>query len=550
MVSAGLNKFQNSWVYYHAPSFLLTLPILVQLLFTSNQLIYSKLGMWLSILVIYFCWYMLSIGFIYLLRIKFKYLALPIFFSFVAATYMIVTGENIEYEVWASINNTNSSEAIELLLSPMFSLPFIFLFLFLLLTYKYLLTDKVGLNKKPYLSKNNSLILIVIASIGFSYCYVYEKGALYKTYPLNIPYFQKMYLTELYFFKKRFNQIKYKLPVDVVSKEGDVVYILVIGESARKQSMSVYGYLRDTTPKMKMNIEKNKLKSFVFDATSSSIATRQSVPMLLSTVNTKNYNKLSLEPSLIHVFNALNYKTTLISNQETSGRNNDIISLMFGDMRNKYYISDDSVSNEKLNWSYDIDLIPYLENSINGENKKDFIIIHLMGSHWDYSRRYPERFSIFNDGLVGSYDNSIRYTDHVIGKLTDLINASHRPVALIYTSDHGDNLNDSGDGNYLHAVKDMTEFEVKVPFLITFNDKFVKENSDKVNNVFKNNNKKVSHDNIAHTFLGLADLYDPSIYKKEYDLSSDWFEESARYAINRMREVVDVDKYLSEKSRK
>ena len=506
--------------------------------------------MWLSILVLYFCWYILSIGFIYLLRIKFKYLAPPIFFSFVAATYMTVTGENIEYEVYASINNTNASEALELLLSSMFLLPFTFVFLFFLLTYKYLLTDKVALNKKPYLSKNNSLILIIIASIGLLYSYIYQRGALYLSYPLNIPYFQKMYLTEFYFFKKRFSQVKYKLPVDVVSKEGDAVYVLVIGESARKHSMSVYGYLRDTTPNMKMNIVKNKSKSFVFDAISSGIATRLSVPMLLSTINTKNYNKLSLEPSLIHVFNALNYKTTLISNQETSGRNNDIISLMFGDIRNKYYINDESVSNEKLNWSYDIDLIPYLENSINGENKKDFIIIHLMGSHWDYSRRYPENFSIFNDGRVGSYDNSIRYTDHVIGKLIEQINASHRPVALIYTSDHGANLNDTGDGNYLHAVKEMTEFEVKVPFLITFNDRFVKENSDKVINIFKNNNKKVSHDNIAYTFLGLAGLYDPSIYKKEYDLSSDWFEETARYAINRRREVVDVDKYLSEKFRK
>ena len=68
-----------------------------------------------------------------------------------------------------------------------------------------------------------------------------------------------MYLKELYFFQKRFNQVKYKLPVDVVSKEKDAVYILVIGEAARKQSMSVYGYLKATTPNMKLNVAKNKL---------------------------------------------------------------------------------------------------------------------------------------------------------------------------------------------------------------------------------------------------------------------------------------------------
>lgn len=46
-------------------------------------------------------------------------------------------------------------------------------------------------------------------------------------------------------------------------------------------------------------------------------------------------------------------------------------------------------------------------------------VLHLFGSHYDYAERYPESFERFQGGntMVDTYDNSIAFTDHVLGRL-------------------------------------------------------------------------------------------------------------------------------------
>src|SRR5690606_21171230 len=64
--------------------------------------------------------------------------------------------------------------------------------------------------------------------------------------------------------------------------------VLVIGESARRCNMSLYGYTRDTTPFQKQ--EYNNLKLYT-DMVSSAGITLFSVPMLLSTVRPEKFQE-------------------------------------------------------------------------------------------------------------------------------------------------------------------------------------------------------------------------------------------------------------------
>lgn len=540
----NIKESLTSGLLTHIPTWFLTLPILLQLLLTSNQFISSDFDRWIklkiTILSLYLFWYVFLIGIINIFRINLKYLALPIFFSLVVSAYICVTGENIEYEVYASINNTSLSETLELIFSWMFLPPLFIVVIISLYVYKSFL--KKNSTNDNYISKPKSLIYLLIAVTGLSWAYVYERNSLYKTYPLNIPFYQKMYLTELYFFKKNYKKINYDLPTNLNIKNDKSIYILVIGESARKASMAVYGYTKDTTPNFLNKIKLNN--SIAFNATASGISTRLSVPMLLSSANTVKYDSLSSTPTLIHAFNAMNYTTTLISNQESSGRNNDVISLMLSGMKNRIYINDQKSANEAKGWKYDAAVIPHVKTVLNNDNKNDFIVVHLMGSHWDYSRRYPENYSKYENNRIGNYDDSIRYTDYVVGQLIDLIEASGRPSVLFYTSDHGENLNDNNDGNYLHAVKEITKYEIEVPFFISFNNAFKNQYAKKADNLLKNKKLNVSHDNISHSLFGLAGLYDDSMYKDSYDLFSEKGKESLRYTVNRRRETVTVKDYL------
>jgi glucan phosphoethanolaminetransferase (alkaline phosphatase superfamily) len=119
------------------------------------------------------------------------------------------------------------------------------------------------------------------------------------------------------------------------------------------------------------------------------------------------------------------------------------------------------------------------------------------------------------------------------------------PATLVYTSDHGDNLNDCGDGNWLHAVKEMTPFEVQVPLFWFFNPPACQAHAPAVKQMLTRAGAEVSHDNIDKTLLGLVGIKDEGIYDASLDLGAEAFRPQARFAINRRREVVDVNQYLT-----
>ena len=62
-----------------------------------------------------------------------------------------------------------------------------------------------------------------------------------------------------------------------------------------------------------------------------------------------------------------------------------------------------------------------------------FIVLHTYGSHFNYHERYPAEFRIYTPDkaegirqsykkeLRNAYDNSIRYTDYVLGEIVDML---------------------------------------------------------------------------------------------------------------------------------
>src|SRR4029453_9676540 len=94
------------------------------------------------------------------------------------------------------------------------------------------------------------------------------------------------------------------------------------------------------------------------------------------------------------------------------------------------------------------------------------VIFHTIGSHGPaYSERYPAQFEVFKPScrsnelqrcsqqeVVNAYDNTILYTDHVLARQIDLLqaNASRFDSVLLYASDHGDSPGERGI--YLHGM--------------------------------------------------------------------------------------------------
>ena len=106
---------------------------------------------------------------------------------------------------------------------------------------------------------------------------------------------------------------------------------------------------------------------------------------------------------------------------------------------------------------YDEDVIPLLTDNLQSYTSGyRFIVLHLGGgSHGpNYQKRYPPEFQRFHpmcldadvvnqctvDELYNSYDNTILYTDYVLGKIINTLYNSGAPYVFIYISDHGESL--------------------------------------------------------------------------------------------------------------
>ena len=105
--------------------------------------------------------------------------------------------------------------------------------------------------------------------------------------------------------------------------------------------------------------------------------------------------------------------------------------------------------------SYDGNLFEPFVNALSDEAKNRLILIHLIGSHTQYSKRYPSDYEKFTGAeeyeqkIIDTYDNSILYNDFVIDhffSLLDSYSETHPDIRIsaLYISDHGENVYDEG----------------------------------------------------------------------------------------------------------
>jgi len=95
------------------------------------------------------------------------------------------------------------------------------------------------------------------------------------------------------------------------------------------------------------------------------------------------------------------------------------------------------------------------------------IVLHMIGSHGPtYYLRYPPEFAKFlpdcprsdiqhcsEEQLINTYDNTIVYTDYIIGQVIEMI-SDVPDSSMLYVSDHGESLGENG--LFLHSKLFLT----------------------------------------------------------------------------------------------
>jgi len=307
------------------------------------------------------------------------------------------------------------------------------------------------------------------------------------------------------------------LPPAYPTTPGRVVVVLVIGESARAANFSLYGYQRQTNPVLaKSGVVAMK------NTRACSTSTTVSVRCILSHEGSRSGR------------DAYELLPTYLQRQavDVLWRSNNWGEppLQVGSFERAQDIARGCRGSRCDRLAYDEVLLRGLAEKLRAPgSEKRLVVLHQAGSHGPrYFTKYPAEFQVFkpvcvtvdlskcrDEELVNAYDNSVLYSDYVLGRLISILRSLETPAVMLYVSDHGESLGENG--LYLHGIPYAIapDAQTTVPFIVWASDAFLHERG--LNLARLDRRRGYSHDFIFHSVMGALGLTS-AIYKRDLDI--------------------------------
>ena len=244
----------------------------------------------------------------------------------------------------------------------------------------------------------------------------------------------------------------------------------------------------------------------------------QTVPVLqraLTEQSQYNDKEFYNSVSIVDVAKMSGYKTFWFSNQGRYGEYDSAVTLV-AKTSDVAEWTDDAYD---FSHKYDESLLKYLETLNPDEN--NFVVLHLMGSHIYYNSRYPRSFKKWTtaDGTgmmlaAPAYANTILYTDFILSKIFDYAAQNLNLQAMIYFSDHGEDLKIS------HNPDVFSYDMVRIPMFVYFSPDYEKNFPAQVETLTLHKDEYFTNDLMFDTICGILNA--PSNhYDAGQDFSSD-----------------------------
>ena len=325
--------------------------------------------------------------------------------------------------------------------------------------------------------------------------------------------------------------------------------VVILGESARADLMSAYGYERPTTPWLD-SISKNGNEVVLFnDVCSSGPNTIMSSQRIFTFWNNTPNKAWYNYPDLTNVLAHAGYYTQWITQQNP--QNMYAIERLFANSAHKLYKTHRYTSLYKIKDSslsamaYDEALLPALHrydspNTTHVHRKYIFTVVHLMGSHQNYSERYPPAFDFFKAKDMkecltedtkrqkAAYLNSLRYTDHLLEKM--IKHYSSQRALVFYFSDHGEMVDEPQQPGYFGHGTNVDHPTVDIPFFVYASPQLRKEHPELWERIKKAQFRPIStawFTNSLTSLLGIRTKYND----ERYNFFSDKFANPTRIAV-------------------
>lgn len=320
-------------------------------------------------------------------------------------------------------------------------------------------------------------------------------------------------------YKERVADFRFDAKSDHPADSAEV-YVLVIGETARAANFQLYGYHRPTNPLL------SRMDGLtVFSHTmSQSNTTHKSVPMLLSAASAADHDRLYDEKSIITAFHEAGFHTTFVSNQLP---NHSYIDFFGSEADDCIFIREDETeakegSEDVVAATSDEQLLPYVKRILAKKRTKELIVLHTYGSHFNYRDRYPQSEARFlpdtpteakaknRPFLINAYDNTILQTDRLLASIIGMLRNRGCAAAMIYTSDHGENIFDDQRLRFLHASPVPSAYDLNVPLLVWTSEQYSRDYSAITAALHANRNKDVETSvSLFPTLMSMAGISSP-----------------------------------------
>jgi glucan phosphoethanolaminetransferase (alkaline phosphatase superfamily) len=428
-------------------------------------------------------------------------------------------GSVVAPDMYTNMVISNSSEAGELLKNlwlPVLLVSLIYFSVLALGTYSFRIPGIPYTWRRKAVLSSLLIFLTGLAFAGISKARNPEYSLKYNVFPANAIH-NLDYAVQKWRQNKNHAQLSSKFSFQAVKTnhaDAREIYMLVLGEASRACNWNLFGYERKTNPLLK-----NHEGLFLFsDVMTESNTTFKSIPIILSGVNASRYEDLYKQKSIVTAFKEAGFKTLFVSNQAPNKTITDAFSHEADENLNFTKTSEKSGILKHLP---DAQMFPEIRRFLNSEQGDLFIVVHTYGSHFDYKERYPKAYAVFqpdsaivagpNDRavLINAYDNSIVYTDFVIHSLMDMLKETGSASALMYISDHGEDLLDDKRQLLLHSSPHPTYYQLHVPMLLWFSESFQQNFQNKVKEAARHKETPVTSSVVFHSLLDIASIRTP-----------------------------------------
>ena len=297
----------------------------------------------------------------------------------------------------------------------------------------------------------------------------------------------------------------------------DIPYVVfILGESTSRHHMQLYGYGLPTTPKLAARAEAGELVAYEI-VTSPHAGTMAVLRTLFSFYDNDANGMWYDYGDLFDILRQAGVYTAWMSNQEASGFYGSI-GRTLGERTDHVAFTSPVAHSIDLAERYDSEVLPLLDEELRERVAEPvpaaFYVIHLMGAHEEFSKRYPPEFARFTPedeagrgaledasarAVRAAYDNAVLYDDAIVDEI--IRRFEDKDALVIFISDHGEEVYDTR-AQFGHG-DETSSWQRDVPMVFWMSKAFRANHPTDVQRIEAARRNHWQSDEMIHTLLDL-----------------------------------------------